>query len=88
MKVSQRQKLFIVEFGKPDKGNWISFSSGGLEPIFVIAESYDEAASKAIEYAETKVENKSVVDNDDSLKGEPNKLTIKSIKLCCEEFIY
>lgn len=83
----KNEKLFIVEFGKPDMGGWGSIG-GGQSPLYVIANSYDEAAKKAMIYAESKIEGQSVVDSDGSLKLNHEELRIKAVKLACEEIVW
>lgn len=86
MKVSTEQKLFIVEFGKPDEPGWSSFGSSNHDPVFVIAKSFDEVVSKSLEYADSKT--KSITDSDGNLKSDDGKVKIKSIKVACEQFVY
>jgi hypothetical protein len=83
-------KLFIVEFGKPDlgSGGYISFGSNTQKPLFVIANSYDEAAKKATAYAESKVEKQSVVGADGSLNLNNEELMVKSVRLACDEIVW
>ncbi len=52
MKVLQGKFMFKVAFGKPSgAGGGYYFTSGGIEnEYFVIAETYDAAIQKAIEY--------------------------------------
>lgn len=85
----ENHKLFIVEFGKPDSpgGGWISFSSGErLEPVYVIAKSYNEAGRKAIAWAEGKV-GSGVVGEDGSLKLDINDISVKCIKVAADQII-
>lgn len=91
MKLSQEHKLFIVEFGKPDVGSF-SFYTPAHAPIYIIAKSYDDAASKATVYIEEEVaENKqSVIGPDGSLNIQTDaeyKSTIKAIKLASNRII-
>lgn len=89
MQIEKDAKLFVVQFGKPDTGGWISIgSSNGLTDLFVIAKSYDEAAQKALEYAFEKTDKQSVVDYDGSLRVGDNEIKIKAVKLACEEFVW
>jgi hypothetical protein len=89
MNIESGSKLFVVQFGKPDTGGWISMgSSNGLTDLFVIAKSYDEAAQKALEYAYEKTEKQSFVDYDGSLKVGDTEVKIKAVKLACEEFVW
>jgi len=86
--MNKNGKLFIVEFGKPDMGNYISFGGNGQKPLFVIANSYDEAAKKAMVYAESKVEKQSVIGADGSLNLNNEELMVKSVKLACDEIVW
>lgn len=86
--MNKNGKLFIVEFGKPDMGNYISYGSNGQKPLFVIANSYDEAAKKAMVYAESKVEKQSVIGADGSLNLNNEELMVKSVKLACDEIVW
>ena len=81
-------KLFIVEFGKPDMGNYISFGGGGQCPLFVMARTYDEAANKAMLFAESKSDKQSVVGYDGSLNISTEELKIKTVKLACDEIVW
>lgn len=89
MKISvENLKLFVVEFGQPDLGNYISFG-GKQKPLFVMAKNYNEAAEKAMTFAESRAENQSVVGYDGSLNISPDdELKIKSVKLACDEIVW
>ncbi len=86
--MNKNGKLFIVEFGKPDTGNHTSFGSNGQNPLFVIANSYDEAAKKAMVYAESKAEKRSVIGADGSLNLNNEELMVKSVRLACDEIVW
>ncbi|MBK7638147.1 MAG: hypothetical protein IPJ13_30625 [Saprospiraceae bacterium] len=87
--MNNKGKLFIVEFGKPDMGSsYISFGSGTQKPLFVIANSYDEAAKKAMIYAESKTETQSVIGADGSLNLNNEELMVKSVRLACDEIVW
>lgn len=85
--MNKNEKLFIVEFGKPDMGGWVSFG-GNQRPVYVIANSYDEAAKKAMIYAESNIEGQSVMDSDGNLNLNNEELRIKAVKLACEEVVW
>jgi hypothetical protein len=87
--MTNKGKLFIVEFGKPDTaGGWISFGGNSQKPLYVIANNYNEAAKKAIEHAENSRENQSVLSPDGSLNLNDEKLIVKGIRLACEEIVW
>lgn len=90
MKVEYNNKLFIVEFGKPDMGSYISFGGGGQRPLYVIAKTYDEAAQKGLEYAIMKTQSLSVVSYDGSIVTPKNEeeIMVKSVRLACEEIVW
>lgn len=88
MKIQETHKLFIVGFGEPqgDSG-WITIG-GSNKPVYVIAKDYNEAANKAMEWAENKKETASVITSDGSLNLSKNEIKINSIKICCDEIIF
>ena len=82
------KKLFIVEFGKPDVISSFSFIRTEQPPVFVLACSYDEAVEKAIIHVESNAEPKSVIGPDGSLLNlDHEPLTIKSVRLACNEIV-
>lgn len=85
--IEEGSKLFIVEFGNPDTGNYISFGSS-QKPLFVIAKNYDEAAEKATNWIEVKKTTASVLTSDGDLRINTDELKIKAIKLACEELVW
>ncbi len=91
------KKLFIVEFGKPELGfgSMFGFDSNIQQPVYVVANDYNEAASKALAYAQYKKENaptKSVIGLDGSLRptnnNENEEIRVRSVKLASEEVIW
>lgn len=93
MNLTSEHKLFIVEFGKPDVGGYNLYMPINTlnTPVYVIAKSYDEAASKAIFFKEAELEkNPSVIGPDGSLNISPDgdhRNTIKAIKLVSDRLI-
>jgi len=84
-------KIFLVEFGKPDLGSYVSFGQK-QDPVFVVAKSFDEASQKAFVYAENRLNNeksKSILDSDGSLRLDTTEveLQIKSVKIVFNEII-
>ncbi len=85
--MNNQNKIFIVEFGKPDMGNYISLGSS-RNSLFVIAESYEKAFQKAIVYAESQDETQSVIDEDGSLRLRDDNYQIKSIKMVSDIIVF
>ena len=84
------KKLFIIEFGRPNGERYSLYGSDTHDPVYVVANSYDHAAAKAIDYVESKPkENSSVLDSDGSLKlnKEPVQI-VKNIKLASDEVVW
>lgn len=84
------KQIYIVEFGKTDRLGWVSFGVGGQEPLYVIANSYDDAANKAKQYIDTIPAEKQpgIIDSDGSLNlPEDNCLRIKGVKLLTDNII-
>lgn len=84
-------KIYLVEFGKPDLNNYSSYGMK-QEPVFVLANNFDEASKKAFIYAENKLNNdksKSILDSDGSLRLDTTEieLQIKSVKIVSNEII-
>lgn len=84
MKTEENNKLFLVKFGKPNVGSGMFSGSSSTGPLFVIAESYDEARWKAIEYIEKHAtEGISVIDSDGSLK-KSDEMNVRSVELATD----
>lgn len=78
----------MVEFGEPDRGGWVSY--GSTDPCYVIAESYDEAAQKALVYKSQSIEPSKILDWDGSLNirdKDGKELKVKSVKIVSNEII-
>ena len=90
----EEKKLFYVEFGEPRASGFMSFSFGNpTPPVYVIARDYNEAASKALSYAEYKrtiAPKKSVLTPDGSLSNhaEEEELKIRSISVASEDVVW
>lgn len=91
------KKLFYVEFGEPRAtGGFLSFSfaSNPLSPVYVVAKDYNEAANKAMAYAEYKKsfdKKNSVLDSDGSLrnrKEEEEEPKIRAISIVSDDVIW
>lgn len=82
-------KLFYIEFGKPDlESGWIVIGGSGLDAVYVVAESFDEAANKALKHIEGKVERKSIIDSNGDLDLSDHQVLIKSIKVATHEVVW
>ena len=92
-------KLFYIEFGEPQQSHMFSFGGGGsgVQPIYVVANDYQQASDKATLYLENYLKNDpeatSILDGDGSLKTRPDQKTptppqIISVKLLSNEIIY
>jgi hypothetical protein len=83
--------LFFVEFGKPDRQGYSSLSFGeGVKEVYVLADTYREAESKALNYAIENTGKQSIVDSDGSLSvGDENiYLTfVKKISIISDKII-
>jgi hypothetical protein len=88
MKNNANLKIFLVEFGKPDLSHFIGFGNN-QDYVFVIAETYDDAAQKALLFAENNTrKSESIIDIDGSLRlQESTCLQVKSIKIVANEII-
>ncbi|MFW6247245.1 MAG: hypothetical protein ACOC22_03690 [bacterium] len=94
--MSKSKKLFIVEFGKTDEGNFgmLNFLTNTPKPLYVVANSYDEAEAKALLYIENKADEKprSVIDKDGSLNlnndDDHSDISVKAIKLASDEIVW
>ena len=83
------KKLYVVEFGRPSgNDNWIIISGSNQGPVFVVARSYDEAATKALNYVEENSSKKSILDSDGSLKMNEEELKVKAVKLASDFIIW
>lgn len=82
MEIMPNQKLYIVEFGKPDKPGFSGF--GNTDYIYIVAETYNQAAGKALAYR--KEYGLPITSMDGSLLGS-EEMTIKLIKLASEQVI-
>lgn len=82
----KEKKLFIVEFGEPNIGMFTSKQSS----VFVIANDYNEAASKALIYEENKrnlEKSKNILTGDGSLNRDVlnnDEIKISAIKFAGE----
>lgn len=86
--IETKRKLFIVEFGKPVAGGGGYYSRNDfLEPVYVIASDYQDAAQKGLAYANLKIENRPVVDDEGSLNNNNEQVQIKTVRLACDEFV-
>jgi hypothetical protein len=86
------KKLFVVEFGRPEIG-FNMFSISAHPPIYVVANDYNEAAEKALAYAEYKrtTTPRNILTDDGSLNpnnGKDEEIKIKAIRLASEEIIW
>lgn len=83
-------KIFLVEFGKPDLSNFVSFGRG-QDPVFVLAKDYNEASKKALLFAEERLKTQksnSILDSDGSLiLDNADNLQVKSVKIVSNEII-
>lgn len=93
MKITNEIKLFIVQFGKPDRGDgWISM--GSSEPVFyVLALDYGSPCQKAINAYDEWKDSRPMLDSDGSLNipqrgQEETEIGIKNVKLACDKIIY
>lgn len=95
--MNKKSKLFIVEFGTPDGSmTLMSLMNSGQKPLYVVATSYDEAAQKALMYAEAKREenggdSKSIVTPDGSLRLDDDddfELTVKGVRIASDEVVW
>ena len=90
----EEKKLFYVEFGEPKVR--MSFSSlfNSIQPVFVVAKDYNEAAEKALAYIEYKrsIEPKrSVLTSDGSLNrhmDEEEDVRIRSVSIASEDVVW
>jgi hypothetical protein len=91
------RKLFFVEFGEPRTSGGIlsfAFANNILSPVYVVAKDYNEAASKAMAYAEYKQtfgEKGSVLTSDGSLrnqKKEDAEIKIRAISVVSDDVIW
>ena len=78
----EEKKLFYVEFGEPKVR--MSFSSlfNSIQPVFVVAKDYNEAAEKALAYIEYKrsIEPKRSVLTSD--------VRIRSVSIASEDVVW
>jgi hypothetical protein len=90
------KKLFYIEFGEPRASGFLSFSLGspGLSPVYVVATDYNEAACKAMAYAEYKREFKTkndILTPDGSLRNtdrDDEEIKIRSISVVSDDVIW
>jgi len=90
MQIKGLMRLFRVDTGTPDAGaGYISFGSSNKQ-YFVVANGYQDAVDKAINFILNFNHEKSVVDSDGSLSqyASTGEIQIKSVHLVTEELIY
>jgi len=83
------KKLFIVQYtgGSSAGMGLISLLSSSGSQLYVIADSYDEAAHKAIVHLQQKASNRSIFDENGSLRLNELEFKITSIQVI-EDFVY
>lgn len=74
------QKLYLVEFGEPEKPGWMSSPA---DYVYVSAETYNQAIGKALKHREN---SPSMITAGGSLKLQ-NANSIRGVKLVSEEII-
>lgn len=79
-------QIYVVEFGKPDSLGLMSFG-GSIQPVFVIAEDYQEAADKALSYIASTKSN-SVICEHGSLNLIDEEVNVKAVKLLTNNIIF
>ena len=89
------KKLFYVEFGEPRVRMSLSFSFNPIQPVFVVATDYNQAAEKALAYIEYKRSlepRKGVLTSDGSLNRhmdeEPEEVKIRSVSIASEDVVW
>lgn len=94
MQVTDQTRLYIVQFGKPDKGDgWISYRGSDEMTFYVLANSYSQACQKAeLAYKEW-FDNRPILDELGSLnlpqRGQDDSpVGIKQVKLACDKIVY
>lgn len=83
-------KLFRVDLGDPDSGRGFISFGGDNSMFFVVANDYNEAANKVIQYLQSVEKAKRIIDADGSLiqHNLTSEIKIKSINLVTNELIF
>jgi len=93
----KEKKLYYVEFGEPrPAGGFMSFQLSGnlLSSVYVVANDYNEAASKAKAYGECKQAfnlKSNIFTEDGSLKNNSNEnqeIKIRAITIVSDDVIW
>ncbi len=79
-------QIYIVEFGKPDSLGWTGFG-GSIQPVYVIAEGYQEAADKAFSYIES-TKSSSVIGEHGSLNLSKEEVNVTAVRLLTNNIIF
>lgn len=94
MELNSNVKLFIVQFGRPDRGDGWYILGGSDQTFYVLASDYGSACQKAvIAYQEWK-DNRPILDSDGSLAistigmEQDDMIGIKNVRLACDKIIY
>lgn len=84
------KNLYLVEFGEPDASTYNFGTSQNIKPIYVCADTYDQANRKAMAYAENVPSDKtSILTSDGSLNlTEDKPINIKLIKQISDNLIF
>jgi hypothetical protein len=91
----ESKKLFYIEFGEAQQSLQMSLFAppSQIQPLYVVATGYDEAAEKALAYVEYKQfhEPQNILDDDGSLispSSTKQKIRIKTIKIASDEVVW